>query len=690
MANAKRKRKPKSKLDTFIHHGADLVINGSQAEGDCLFCRKENHFYVNSKTGQWDCKACGKRGNVSTFLSQLHEVRLDGTTDDQYAELSSDRGGLAPAILRAHSIAFDPITGRYLIPVQNGSKGFTDLRTYTLGGKGVRSTSNCKVGLHRANLIQSSGPIYVCEGEWDAAALDHLLKRAKIEDPYSVVSVPGAGTFKEEWAKFFEGRDVILMYDHDDAGKDGMRRVIESLTPTANSIQKIEWQSSLPEGYDLRDYALANRKTPKRGLRELREMIVPSAGRPRQLLDRTTFKSVLDDFQSELHVTDNFSSALALSLATVISIRRFDSDPLWLFLVGPPGSGKTLLLQAFDDSSEEFCVFRSKLTATTLVSGWVGDGQDASMLPRLSGKTLAVKDYTAVLSMPSSTQEELYGLLRDAYDGSVRIQYGNQLEKHYTDCHFGILAGVTDEIHTSNRAALGERFIKYELIPQGYDPADQIRAAVAGVTRNTDYEQLLKDSISSYLTYKFQEDAPLPEVPSWTVNRIISLSQVISFLRAVVKRSQGDLAYRPRPEVGTRLAKQLCKLAQSLALVYDKDRVTPAIYRLVQQVALDTATGFPLEIVSYLMQSRLRALSKERLRKLMQISPASLGRKLNDLQEIGAVEFVTPKTKKQGRPANVWQPTKSIRDLWGKAKIEKYRVIQTPSTRMKREARIKR
>lgn len=44
----------------------------------CNFCGKENHFYINRTTQQWDCKKCGEDGNIVKLLHHLGKLFLLG------------------------------------------------------------------------------------------------------------------------------------------------------------------------------------------------------------------------------------------------------------------------------------------------------------------------------------------------------------------------------------------------------------------------------------------------------------------------------------------------------------------------------------------------------------------------------------------------------------------------------------
>lgn len=55
-------------IKAFRMHGVFFhESTGSQLLGDCPFCTKAEHFYVNKKTLLWDCKICGGVWKSSNF-----------------------------------------------------------------------------------------------------------------------------------------------------------------------------------------------------------------------------------------------------------------------------------------------------------------------------------------------------------------------------------------------------------------------------------------------------------------------------------------------------------------------------------------------------------------------------------------------------------------------------------------------
>ena len=81
------------KLKTFTMHGVVLnTVLDSQVLGDCPFCGKENHFYINWEKLLWDCKVCTSSGNVQKFLEKINERNKKEITEANISALAADRG----------------------------------------------------------------------------------------------------------------------------------------------------------------------------------------------------------------------------------------------------------------------------------------------------------------------------------------------------------------------------------------------------------------------------------------------------------------------------------------------------------------------------------------------------------------------------------------------------------------------
>lgn len=676
--------------------------NGNERVGDCPFCGKERHFYVNKDTTLYSCKRCSAEGNVYTFYQKMCEEAAKSKLD----ELATDRA-LPVSALRRWGVG--RLGKMFTIPVRSIKGSVADVRTYVIGRGGVWSLKGTPgVGLLGAdglsNIKRKNEPVFVCEGEWDAMALEFLLR--KVGKPGIVVGVPGANTFKDAWRSWFSGRDVVLCYDNDVAGDDGSARASKKVAAYARSIRYLCWPDSLDEGFDVRDLvkkAITQKKLPqawslfvsliKKTHRRAESGAVSKIGvaadparvvgaessvdPERQTSSKPAKKVYLKDIEREYGkrflMTPDMMDSLKIMLSVVVS-NAIPGDPLWMFIVAPPGSGKTMLLNTLGGSDE--CVFRSSVTPHSLVSGFRAD-TDPSLIPQLDGKVFVLKDYTEVLGMVYVAQEELYSILRGAYDGKVEKSYGNGITRSY-ESHFSMLAGVTTKIHGNHQATLGERFLKFQIYKKtAYNADDQIRAALSTVSKEARNEEELKLLARDFISRTAAEargftDKKIEQmVPPWAIERLIALAQIIAMLRAEVERDvyKDTLKRKPQHEMGTRLAKQLKKLAMSLCVVYGVEKVTEEIYSLVERVAFDTSIGFHLDIVQALIEMKGRA-GRDELSKITRLPITNITRHLEDMMLLRVVSKSEAGHTSLGRGVKYeYLLSPRISKLWQRAEV---------------------
>lgn len=665
------------KLAPFTFHGMQFREKKGQAVGDCPLCGKEGHFFVSLKTGQWDCKVCGKKGNSYTFLSLLHKQSEKTLKEvkEPLQTLSKNRK-LPSVAFRDHRLGSDG-NGRIYLPVfsPENANSLVGLRVYDGPDTKVLSTSGTSLHLLRGHLLhkdQKEKRVYLCEGDWDTIALEYL--RTKVAKDGLVVGVPGASIFKQEWLPLFKGKEVYLCFDNDNAGQDGQAHVADKLIGIASSVKTLLWPA-VAEGYDLNDFVSERLQTPKAAWRELHGMFIDhkrgnardDPEKPKRKIKIPSFQAVLKEFGKQIHLDDDMRDCIAITLAAGLSI-QIPGDPVWLFIIGPPGAGKTLVLKSM--SASPLCHFESNLKPHALVSGMrLDDGSDASLIPLLKDRVLILKDYTEIRSQSVQTQEEIYGVLRGAFDGHVKVSFGNGLVREYDPCRFAMIAGVTHEIHGDNRASLGERFLKCEFLGKEHDPSAHIRAAITGMDKRAKGEHKLHELVGDFLSQEVNLKK-LPKVPDWVVDRLTALVQIVAYLRAsVVYSKAGDLNYRPQAEIGTRLGIQLFKEAQSLAVLFQKRIVDKACYRLIEKIAFDTATGFHLDLIRVLMHHYPQPRTREDIALEAKLATSTANRKLQSLLELKAVTKDRVSKAGAGQPAYGYRVEKKIANLWKVARI---------------------
>jgi hypothetical protein len=242
----------------------------------------------------------------------------------------------------------------------------------------------------------------------------------------------------------------------------------------------------------------------------------------------------------------------------------------------------------------------SSLTPHALISGASFKGtDDPSLIPRLNQRIMVVKDFTAILGMRDADKDEIFGILRDAYDGSCGKIFGTGIERKYRS-RFTILAAVTPRIYdlSNQHTSLGERFLKLSSGDNLVHVSEEeiISRAIDNIARETDMKWQLADVTRAFLRRRVRwirrlDLARDPVMPQRMKTQIIRLGMFGARLRGTVSRDnyRNDImTSRPSAEVGSRLGIQLAKLCKSLALVHGRRECTVDDYRIVRKVMLDT------------------------------------------------------------------------------------------------------
>jgi len=219
-----------------------------------------------------------------------------------------------------------------------------------------------------------------------------------------------------------------------------------------------------------------------------------------------------------------------------------------------------------------------------LISGYITDGgPDPSLLPKLDGKVLVIKDFTAILEMPNESRAEVMGVLRDAYDGECCKAFGTGEIKSYKS-RFGLIAAVTPFIDScwGVNQQLGERFLRFRL--PSLARQEKVRRAMC----NSNNETVMRKELSQAANGILSREAVVPVVPDAIEHRLIALADFVALCRSEVSRNrQGVVQFVPMPEVGTRVGKALKKLAMGISMARGESEVTDDVYRIIRRVGLD-------------------------------------------------------------------------------------------------------
>lgn len=698
------------KLKPFTTHGISFEsMSGNDHQADCPFCGKRRAFHVDPDTTKWVCSSgldvCGRTGNLTTFIEQWHDHCLDHTTEAQYAQLSRDRGGMPAKIFARWAVAYNALTQEWLFPNHKPDGRTHDLRRWKPGRKPM-GTPTIPAGLWNAHELQEPSklewPVWICEGESDGMAMWHLVRLCGIK--VVVVAVPGANILKEEWEPWFKGRDVVFWYDRDSTGEGYSWKKAKQLAGIARSIRWHFWPAHFPEKYDVRDCYVENivqkGRPPSLVLRELNAAVVtehPLAKDDPIVGDKAavrgdgtvvplprirpptnpTWRETLTVYEENFKMTKDLIVALRYLFAVVLS-QQIKSEPCWGFVVGPPGSGKTALLMSLQKLID--VSFHSTVTSKALLSGFKEDKKegDPSIIPKLIAAGVGVfKDFTQLLG--ESNEMELQAVsrvLRGAFDGVCDQFFGNGVSRRYVG-RFTLLAGVTDEIHAYSEATVGERFMKFQLIsPSKKQHSDLLMNVLYSSHRQDEAETRMADAAKAFLDRDIPDCDPMDIIPQEFGRRIAGLAELIDLLRHKVSWDKDYgyekvLRFRPRPALGTRLVRQLGKLAMALSVVDETKIYGHHQHSVVERVAFDTGIGFNLDIIEAMMaMNGGNRIARNDLAEAARIPRTTLARRIEDMHLLDLIKPspVQPVNSQGiGRTPEYYDVDQHIKNLWAEA-----------------------
>ncbi len=314
-----------------------------------------------------------------------------------------------------------------------------------------------------------------------------------------------------------------------------------------------------------------------------------------------------------LHLDDPW--VVDVVLATVVA-NTLDGDPLWLLVVSPPSSGKTELVQMF--TTVPWCDWLSQITENTFLSGLQRrtksghsvTAPEHSLLfrwtdPRFrQGKppvrVMLVQDLTGLITTRREKRDEIFGQLREIYDGRLvkRTGMGDDLT---WEGYLGLLGAVTpkyDEV-AELYSVLGERFVLYR--PLRLDPEAEARAAVNRSDEDSEWRSLVAEVAERMVQSATRRLAGV-RVPEWTKGPLIDLARLTAAGRATVAREGDSKVIRvpPEPEGPARLVQQFAKLLRGLCAARGLGQPGPDELAIVAKVARDTMPKARLVILQAL------------------------------------------------------------------------------------------
>lgn len=308
---------------------AGAMQSGENCIVFCCFHEDQNKksLTINIVNGVFRCLACDASGDIFHFYEKLHNVGkrealiavgqmcsppiVIGTSKPQRPPIPEsyadecfntlegdqnlrkhllDKKGINKDTRIKYRIGFDKGMARYTFPIYE-NKVLVNVRKYSFNPgnypkifshtepmskamiekekekakkkKNYKPETKWKYGEYRIYghdeiKDRKDDPIYFCEGEWDKLLLSQYGYLA-------ITGTAGAGSYNEKYSKLFKDRDLILVFDVDDAGEKGSLKMVNWLYDIVKSVKHVTlpYLDGSPGDNDISDLFLNERMTGK-------------------------------------------------------------------------------------------------------------------------------------------------------------------------------------------------------------------------------------------------------------------------------------------------------------------------------------------------------------------------------------------------------------------------------------------
>lgn len=279
------------------------------------------------------------------------------------------------------------------------------------------------------------------------------------------------------------------------------------------------------------------------------------------------------------------------------AVEHLDGDPLWLLVVGGPGSAKTETIQALAGAGGLVISTIASEGALISASPKKSRAKDATggLLMKIGDSgVLVIKDVTTILSADRNLRGTVLAALREVYDGrwirNVGTDGGATLTWEGRIIVVGAVTTAWDAAHAVV-AAMGDRFVLIRINSNN----GRMKAGMQAM-RNTGSEVEMRGEMAAVVGALIENvNTDDVEISDDERERLLRAANIVTMARTPVERDyQGNVTYAHAPEAATRFGKQLIQLVRGGMAV---GMAREAALKLAIRCARDSIPPMRLEVL---------------------------------------------------------------------------------------------
>lgn len=367
--------------------------------------------------------------------------------------------------------------------------------------------------------------------------------------------------------------------------------------------------------------------------------------------------TTLCDFINKWHQSPDME-AINTMLAVYTAHYYISEPPIWLFLVGPPGTGRTAIAMGLLGSLSRVSMV-DDLTPQTFLSGLTkgSDPKRYSLLHRIGADgIIAMSDFGTFQSKRHEVVSEVAGQMRRVYDGRFDRDVGSSKVALSWEGKITIIAAMTQggEQRWQSFRSLGERFMQIRW-PRGPGVAT-VEAAQHQVGNEAEISRKMKQICAAFVNCDNFPTINKPIIDQ----RLSNLAELTARLRATApKKGEYEEA-----EQGTRIGKALAQVIRGNATLFRRE-VDPVVdFKIAQRLALDS---IPLNRSKVMRELSRGSATLHDLREWTRMPLPVIKKAAEDLVQLGAV--AKEKKAKEEGSGSVYMMEAEFEELMQKAGV---------------------
>jgi hypothetical protein len=389
----------------------------------------------------------------------------------------------------------------------------------------------------------------------------------------------------------------------------------------------------------------------------------PNLGRTPASTAKLAWENLIEWVEAHYYQPD--TEALATAMSVAMSHYFKQDEPVWLMVLGPPGTGKTSIVVNCVNAMPE--VYKlDTLTPNTFLSGFTKGKENSNSYlhnigtPNDRSGIITMAEFSTFMGMREDSRREVGSQMRRIYDGFLDRATGTGKMEWQGKVTMIVCATPAVERAWAMMRDLGERFMQVRW-PRG-NGVEQAKAAYKQIGRESEIIKEMKARTRTLLNA--ENIRPVMTDPAIIEQGVVHLAEMVAVLRCSVEREKDwrrEIVAQPEPEGPTRIMKALAQVARGHATLFRRADVSAVDYRIARRLGLDSIPPLRKKVFDRIAKAQDGVIGWAALVRQTEAPPTSVTRCCEDLEALNVLEI------DDGTIEKTYRLKEEFRELLGRA-----------------------